>query len=234
MTATATVPTAIDTLLTKAKDRTAVFGIVGLGYGGLPFAMEIVRAGYRVLGFDVNPRVVDSLNGGRSHIQDVPAGTVADAVKAKRFAATADLARLNEPDVISISVPTPLSKTKDPDVSYVLAATESVRRALRKGQLVVLESTTYPGTTRELMLPALESTGLKVGEDFFLAFSPERVDPGNERFNTRNTPKVVGGITPACLRSRWHCISRPSTRSCRSPPRRRQSSSRSSRTLSAA
>ena len=199
MTATATVPTAIDNLLAKAKDRTAIFGVVGLGYVGLPLAMEIVRAGYRVLGFDVNQRVVDSLNGGRSHIQDVPAGTVADAVKAKRFAATADLARLNEPDVISISVPTPLSKTKDPDVSYALAATESVRRALRKGQLVVLESTTYPGTTRELMLPALESTGLKVGEDFFLAFSPERVDPGNERFNTRNTPKVVGGITPACL-----------------------------------
>ena len=186
MTATATVPTAIDTLLTKAKDRTAVFGIVGLGYVGLPLAMEIVRAGYRVLGFDVNPRVVDSLNGGRSHIQDVPAAAVADAVKAKRFSATADLARLKEPDVISISVPTPLSKTKDPDVSYVLAATESV--------------TTYPGTTRELMLPALESTGLKVGEDFFLAFSPERVDPGNDRFNTRNTPKVVGGITPACLK----------------------------------
>ena len=168
MTATAAVPAAIDNLLAKAKDRTAVFGIVGLGYVGLPLAMEIVRAGYRVLGFDVNQRVVDSLNGGRSHIQDVPAGTVADAVKAQRFAATADLARLNEPDVISISVPTPLSKTKDPDVSYVLAATESVRRALRKGQLVVLESTTYPGTTRELMLPALESTGLKVGEDFFL------------------------------------------------------------------
>src|SRR5205814_1545294 len=110
--------------------------------------------------------------------------------------ATADLARLKEPDIISISVPTPLSKTKDPDVSYVLAATESVKKALRKGQLVVLESTTYPGTTRELMLPALESTGLKVGEDFFLAFSPARVDPGHERFNTRNTPKVVGG----------HCI----------------------------
>ena len=200
MTATATVSTAIDTLLTKANDRTAVFGIVGLGYVGLPLAMEIVRAGYRVLGFDVNARVVDSLNGGRSHIQDVPAAAVADAVKATRFSATADLARLKEPDVISISVPTPLSKTKDPDVSYVLAATESVKRALRKGQLVVLESTTYPGTTRELMLPALESTGLKVGEDFFLAFSPERVDPGNERFNTRNTPKVVGGITPACLK----------------------------------
>src|SRR5437762_2646345 len=162
--------------------------------------MEIVRAGYRVLGFDVNARVVDALNGGRSHIQDVPAKTVADAVDGKKFSATADLSRLKEPDVISISVPTPLSKTKDPDVSYVLAATESVKRALRRGQLVVLESTTYPGTTRELVLPALELTGLKVGADFFLAFSPERVDPGNERFNTRNTPKVVGGITANCLK----------------------------------
>ena len=200
MTATATAATIVDTLLAKAKDRTAVFGVVGLGYVGLPLAMELVRAGYRVLGVDVNPRVVDSLNAGRSHIQDVPAATVGDAVQAKLFSATADLSRLKEPDVISISVPTPLSKTKDPDVSYVLAATESVKRSLRKGQLIVLESTTYPGTTRELMLPQLESTGLKVGEDFFLAFSPERVDPGNERFNTRNTPKVIGGITPACLK----------------------------------
>src|SRR5436309_3047365 len=200
MTATAAAPTMVDTLLAKGKDRTAVFGVVGLGYVGLPLAMELVRAGYRVLGVDVNPRVVDSLNAGRSHIQDVPAATVAAAVHAKKFSATADLTRLTEPAVISISVPTPLSKTKDPYVRSVLAATESVKRALRKGQLVVLESTTYPGTTRELMLPALESTGLKVGEDFFLAFSPERVDPGNERFNTRNTPKVVGGITPACLK----------------------------------
>ena len=200
MTATATAPTTVDTLLAKAKDRTAIFGVVGLGYVGLPLAMELVRAGYRVLGIDVNARVVDALNAGRSHIQDVPAVTVADAVQAKKFSATADLTRLREPDVISISVPTPLSKTKDPDVSYVLAATESVKHALRKGQLVVLESTTYPGTTRELMLPSLEATGLKVGEDFFLAFSPERVDPGNERFNTRNTPKVVGGITPNCLK----------------------------------
>jgi len=200
VTTTAAAPTTVDTLLAKAKDRTALFGVVGLGYVGLPLAMELVRAGYRVLGFDVNPRVVDCLNAGRSHIQDVPAATVADAVHAKHFSATADLARLKEPDVISISVPTPLSKTKDPDVSYVLAATESVKRELRRGQLVVLESTTYPGTTRELMLPALASTGLKVGEDFFLAFSPERVDPGNERYNTRNTPKVVGGITPACLK----------------------------------
>ena len=201
MTATAAAPAMVDTLLAKGKDRTALFGVVGLGYVGLPLAMELVRAGYRVLGVDVNPRVVDSLNAGRSHIQDVPAATVANAVQAKKFSATADLTRLKDPDVISISVPTPLSKTKDPDVSYVLAATESVKRALRKGQLVVLESTTYPGTTRELMLPALESTGLKVGEDFFLAFSPERVDPGNERFNTRNTPKVVGGITPNCLKA---------------------------------
>src|SRR5213593_4033687 len=200
MTATAAAPTMVDTLLAKGKDRTAVFGVVGLGYVGLPLAMELVRAGYRVLGVDVNAGVVEALNAGRSHIQDVPAATVAEAVHAKQFSATADLTRLKEPDVISISVPTPLSKTKDPDVSYVLAATESVKRALRKGQLVVLESTTYPGTTRELMLPALESTGLKVGEDFFLAFSPERVDPGNVRFNTRNTPKVVGGITPACLK----------------------------------
>src|SRR5213083_3214031 len=200
MTATVAAPTTVDTLLAKAKDRTAIFGVVGLGYVGLPLAMELVRAGYRVLGVDVNTRVVDSINAGRSHIQDVPAATVADAVHAKKFSATADLTRLKEPDVISISVPTPLSKTKDPDVSDLLAATESVKRALRKGQLVVLESTTYPGTTRELMLPALESTGLKVGEDFFLAFSPERVDPGNERFNTRNTPKVIGGITPACLK----------------------------------
>src|SRR6266542_3128569 len=200
MTATAAVPTAVDTLLAKAKDRTAIFGVVGLGYVGLPLAMELVRAGYRVLGVDVNPRVVDSLNAGRSHIQDVAAATVADAIQAKKFSAAAVLSGVSGVDVICISVTTPLCKTNDPDVSYVLAATESVRRALRKGQLVVLESTTYPGTTRELMLPALESTGLKVGADFFLAFSPERVDPGNERFTTRNTPKVIGGITPACLK----------------------------------
>jgi UDP-N-acetyl-D-glucosamine dehydrogenase len=193
------VTTPAQALLAKAKDRSAIFGIVGLGYVGLPLAMELARAGYRVLGFDVSRTVVDALNAGRSHIQDVPAAAVAAAVQTGKFSATADLARLSEPDAISICVPTPLSKTKDPDVSYVLAATESVKQGLRRGQLVILESTTYPGTTRELMLPALESTGLKVGEDFFLAFSPERVDPGNRKWNTRNTPKVVGGITPACL-----------------------------------
>ncbi|MGE5743387.1 MAG: nucleotide sugar dehydrogenase [Gemmatimonadota bacterium] len=185
--------------MAKAKDRSALFGIVGLGYVGLPLAMELVRAGYRVLGFDISQRVVDNLNAGRSHVQDVPASEVAAAVKDKKFSATSDLSRLAEPDAISIAVPTPLSKTKDPDVSYVIAATDSIKKTLRRGQLVILESTTYPGTTRELMLPALESTGLKVGEDFFLAFSPERVDPGNPKYGTRNTPKVVGGITPNCL-----------------------------------
>jgi UDP-N-acetyl-D-glucosamine dehydrogenase len=195
-----TAPPPADALLAKARDRSAVFGIVGLGYVGLPLAMELARAGYRVLGFDVNQAVVDRLAAGDSHIQDVPAQVVARAVKDGRFSATTELARLAEPDVISICVPTPLSKTKDPDVSFVLSATESVKRTLRRGQLVVLESTTYPGTTRDLMLPALASTGLQVGQDFFLAFSPERVDPGNPKWNTRNTPKIVGGITETCRR----------------------------------
>ena len=192
--------TPADLLLTKVQDRSALIGIVGLGYVGLPLAMEFARAGFRVLGFDVNRAVVDGLNACRSHVRDVPSATVAGFAQAGRFAVTADLARLKEPDVVSICVPTPLSKTKDPDVSYVIAATNSVKQTLRRGQLVVLESTTYPGTTRELMLPALESTGLKVGEDFFLAFSPERVDPGNPEWNTRNTPKIVGGITETCRR----------------------------------
>jgi len=192
-------PQAAEELIAKGRNRTALCGVVGLGYVGLPLVIEFVRAGYRVLGFDVNARVVEGLNAGRSHIQDVSSDDVARAVADGRFSATTDLARLAEPDLVSICVPTPLSKTKDPDVSFVLAATDSVKRTLRRGQAVVLESTTYPGTTRELMLPALEGAGLKVGEDFFLAFSPERVDPGNPTWHTRNTPKVVGGITPACL-----------------------------------
>ena len=196
----ATAQTTADVLVAKAQDRSALIGIVGLGYVGLPLAMEFARAGFRVLGFDVSQAVVDGLTQGRSHVQDVASADVARFAKEGKFTATTDLARLREPDVVSICVPTPLSKTKDPDVSYVLAATNAVKRALRRGQLIVLESTTYPGTTRELMLPALEATGLKVGEDFFLAFSPERVDPGNPKWNTHNTPKVVGGLTPACGR----------------------------------
>jgi len=185
-------------LITKAERRQLQFGIVGLGYVGLPLAVELAQAGYRVLGFDLNPDVVQGLNAGRSHVKDV---TDAQLQKqCERFSATTDMSRLSEPDAISICVPTPLSKFKDPDVSFIVAATEAVKRRLRRGQAIILESTTYPGTTREIMLPALESTGLTVGQDFFLAFSPERVDPGNSRYGTRNTPKVVGGITADCRR----------------------------------
>jgi UDP-N-acetyl-D-glucosamine dehydrogenase len=185
-------------LINKAERRQLLFGIVGLGYVGLPLAVELAQAGYRVLGFDVNPDVVEGLNAGRSHVKDV---TDAQLQKqCQRFSATTDMARLSEPDAISICVPTPLSKFKDPDVSFIVAATDAVKKRLRRGQAIILESTTYPGTTREIMLPALESTGLKVGQDFFLAFSPERVDPGNPRYGTRNTPKVVGGITADCRR----------------------------------
>jgi UDP-N-acetyl-D-glucosamine dehydrogenase len=185
-------------LISKAERRQILFGIVGLGYVGLPLAVELSRAGYRVLGFDVNPDVVEGLNQGRSHVKDITEEQLQKAMECGRFSATTDMARLSEPDAISICVPTPLSKFKDPDVSYIVAATEAVKKRLRRGQAIVLESTTYPGTTREIMLPALQSTGLKVGQDFFLAFSPERVDPGNPTYGTRNTPKVVGGITEDC------------------------------------
>jgi UDP-N-acetyl-D-glucosamine dehydrogenase len=185
-------------LINKAERRQIHFGIVGLGYVGLPLAVELAKAGYRVLGFDINPDVVEGLNAGQSHVKDVSDAQLRQ--QCERFSATTDMSRLSEPDAISICVPTPLSKFKDPDVSYIVAATDAVKKRLRRGQAVILESTTYPGTTREIMLPALESTGLKVGHDFFLAFSPERVDPGNPHYGTRNTPKVVGGITPDCRR----------------------------------
>ncbi len=187
-------------LVAKAERREALFGIIGLGYVGLPLAVELTNAGFRVLGFDVQQRVVDGLNAGHSHVKDVTDAQLRAAVESGRFSATSEMLRLAEPDAVSICVPTPLSKFKDPDVSYIVAATESVKRTLRRGQAIILESTTYPGTTREILLPALESTGLTVGEDFFLAFSPERVDPGNPTYGTRNTPKVVGGITADCSR----------------------------------
>jgi UDP-N-acetyl-D-glucosamine dehydrogenase len=192
--------TVADDLIRKADTREALFGIVGLGYVGLPLAVELAKAGYRVLGYDISQRVVDGLNAGHSHIKDVHDDEFAAVVRSGHFQATTDASRLGEADAISICVPTPLSKFKDPDVSYIVAATEAVKKSLRKGQAIILESTTYPGTTREIMLPALESTGLKVGRDFFLAFSPERVDPGNPTYGTRNTPKVVGGITADCVR----------------------------------
>lgn len=192
--------TIADELIAKAEQRNALFGIIGLGYVGLPLAVELAKAGYRVLGFDINQGVVDGLNGGRSHVKDVSSSALGDAMAAGRFRATTDMARLVEPDVISICVPTPLSKFKDPDVSYIVSASKAVTKTLRRGQVIILESTTYPGTTREILLTELSTAGLTVGEDFFLAFSPERVDPGNPVYGTKNTPKVVGGITAECLR----------------------------------
>ncbi|MCU0622839.1 MAG: nucleotide sugar dehydrogenase [Gemmatimonadaceae bacterium] len=185
-------------LLAKIQDRSAVVGIIGLGYVGLPLAMEFAEAGFTVIGYDVSQRVVDLLGRGESHIQDVPASQVAVHVKAGRFHATTDESQLSGCDAISIAVPTPLAKTRDPDLSYVVASAEAIGRRAKAGALVVLESTTYPGTTRELLLPALEQRGLTPGEDVFVAFSPERVDPGNPTWHTKNTPKVVGGLTPAC------------------------------------
>ena len=190
--------TARDVLLRKIEDRSAKVAVVGLGYVGLPLAVEFAKAGFTVIGYDVSQRVVDLLNEGKSHIQDVPAREVAALVKAKKFVATTDDARLGEVDAISIAVPTPLGKTRDPDMSYVQAAASTVSKHAHNGLLVVLESTTYPGTTREVILPAFTERGCVVGEDVFLAFSPERVDPGNPTYHTKNTPKVVGGITPAC------------------------------------
>ncbi len=186
------------TLLKRIDDRTAVTAVIGLGYVGLPLAMELCEAGFRVIGYDVSTRVVDLLMRGESHIQDVPAAHVAKHVKAGKFLATTDATKLKDADTISIAVPTPLAKTRDPDMSYVLSAAETIAAQARPGQLIVLESTTYPGTTRELLQPRLEAKGLTIGTDVFLAFSPERVDPGNPKYNTKNTPKVVGGITPAC------------------------------------
>jgi UDP-N-acetyl-D-glucosamine dehydrogenase len=185
-------------LISKAEDRSALMGVIGLGYVGLPLAVEFAAAGYKVLGFDVSEKAVAGINRGESHIQDVPTERLNELVSAGLIEATTEMDRLSEVDLISICVPTPLSKTKDPDVSFVIAASESVARTIRAGQVVVLESTTYPGTTRELLLPSIESHGFKVGHDVFLAFSPERVDPGNPTWQTRNTPKVIGGITEHC------------------------------------
>ena len=185
-------------LLERFTSRQAHLAVIGLGYVGLPLAVEFAKAGFRVTGIDLVAEKVDSLNAGESYIQDVPTADVAAMVAEGRFRATTDFAVLAECDSVNICVPTPLSKTQDPDITYIDAAVSAIAPRLHEGMLVILESTTYPGTCEEVIQPRLEEGGLKVGEDFHLAFSPERVDPGNPVYQTRNIPKVVGGVTPRC------------------------------------
>lgn len=182
----------------KIETKSARVGVLGLGYVGLPLAVEFARAGFDVVGIDVQRSKIDRLNAGHSYVKDVPDEVVTPLVESGRLRASADFSVIRELDTIDICVPTPLRKTKDPDMSYVVAASDAIAQYLHPGLLVMLESTTYPGTTDELVLPKLAASGLTVGQDFFLCFSPERVDPGNANFQTANIPKVVGGITPAC------------------------------------
>lgn len=185
-------------LAQKIQDRSAHVGVIGLGYVGLPLLLEMAKTGFRATGIDIDRKRVESLNAGISYVLDVPGETLLTFVREGQLRATESLAAIRELDTVSICVPTPLRKTKDPDLSYIVAAVEAVCLHLRPGQLIVLESTTYPGTTQEVVLPILEKTGLRVGEDFFLAFSPERVDPGNRSYTTHNIPKIIGGVTPHC------------------------------------
>jgi UDP-N-acetyl-D-glucosamine dehydrogenase len=186
-------------LLERIATRSARVGVIGIGYVGLPLAMVFAESGFAVTGIDVSPERVADLNAGRSHIEDVPDTQLQRMRAAGRFTATTDYAALADLDSISICVPTPLRKTRDPDISYIVNVAEQLARYLRPGQVIVLESTTYPGTTREIILPQLQARGLTVGEDYFLAFSPERVDPGRTDWTTKNTPKVIGGVTSACV-----------------------------------
>jgi UDP-N-acetyl-D-glucosamine dehydrogenase len=182
----------------KIETRKARTGVVGLGYVGLPLAVELAHAGFSVTGIDIDQAKVDALNRGESYIQDIPTSVLKPLVDAGLIKATTDFAAVADLDTVNICVPTPLRKTKDPDMSFIVSSCQSIAKYFHAGMLVILESTTYPGTTDELMLPMFERDDLKVGEHFFLCFSPERVDPGNEKFQTKNIPKVVGGITPTC------------------------------------
>src|SRR6516225_3828539 len=186
-------------LLDKIRTRQARVGVVGLGYVGLPLVLRFGEEHFPVLGFDVDPEKVRKLNAGESYIRHIPADRLQILLKEKQFEATSDFRRLAEADCIIICVPTPLTAKKDPDLQYIEKTAESVHKTLRKGQVISLESTTYPGTTDELLLELFKDRGLEVGKDYFLVFSPEREDPGNEKFSTRTIPKVVGGTTPACL-----------------------------------
>lgn len=188
----------MEQLKAKIHAKKAVIGVIGLGYVGLPLAVEFGKVGFPVIGIDIDQRKVESLNKEISYVQDVPTEEVSQLVRAGLLKATTDFSVLREVDAVSICVPTPLNKTKDPDISYIMAAVEEIVKYLHPQQLIILESTTYPGTTDEAILPELTKTGLQVGKDFLLAFSPERVDPGNPHYQTKNTPKVIGGVTPMC------------------------------------
>ena len=176
----------------KLKTKQAKIGVIGLGYVGLPLAVEFAREGFSVTGIDTDPEKVRQINKGMSYITDVKGSIVSNLVKKRKLRATTNFSVVKDMDSLSICVPTPLTKTKDPDISFIISATNAIKQYIRKGQLIILESTTYPGTTDEIITPILEEGGLKVGKDFFLAFSPERIDPGNTLYNTRNIPKVVG------------------------------------------
>jgi UDP-N-acetyl-D-glucosamine dehydrogenase len=186
--------TLLATLLDRINTKRARVGVIGLGYVGLPLAVEFACQGFEVTGFDVDPSKAAMINAGTSYIPDVPEAELGAAVRAGKLTATADMSRLGAMDAIDICVPTPLRKTKDPDLSYIVKAVEAVAATLTRGQLIILESTTYPGTTDEVVQPMLEANGLRADRDFFLAFSPERVDPGNLQFHTKNIPKIVGGV----------------------------------------
>jgi len=185
-------------LHTKIQNRQARVAIIGLGYVGLPLAVEFARSGFNVVGFEVDAHRVDAINRGGTYIGDVAEHTMRELAASKRLRATTDFGELSEMDTVSICVPTPLRKTRDPDLTFIMGALDEIRPRLHRDQLIILESTTYPGTTEEVVKPKLEESGLVVGEDFYLAFSPERVDPGNAIYTTRNIPKVVGGVTPRC------------------------------------
>src|SRR5256884_2421523 len=185
-------------LAEKIRTRGARVGIVGLGYVGLPLAVEFAKAGFTVTGIDISEDKVRRVNAGESYIGDIPSSVLGPLVKAGKLRATTDFSAALELDTINICVPTPLRKTKDPDMSYIVSACQEIGKHFRAGTLVILESTTYPGTTEELVLPMLAKSGLEVGKDFFLCFSPERVDPGNPKYQTNNIPKVVGGVTETC------------------------------------
>ncbi|MBI2059088.1 MAG: nucleotide sugar dehydrogenase [Nitrospirae bacterium] len=191
----------LDQLLLRIRNREARIGVLGLGYVGLPLAVEYAEEGFAVTGFDVDREKIARIRGGRSYVQDVDSERLSVLVRSRKLKATMDFSGLAKLDAAIVCVPTPLSKTRDPDMSFILQAIGNIRDHLHKGQLVVLESTTYPGTTDEVALPVLAQSGLRVGRDFFLGFSPERIDPGNKSYGLRNTPKIVAGITPSCSRA---------------------------------